>query len=84
MSNATETAPTFDLVGAIMEYEQGDMSALQTLELFAHLIRTGQAWSLQGSYGRTAHTLIQGRFITTEGDITDHAHDMLAQYPEED
>jgi hypothetical protein len=71
-----------DLVGDIIAYENGDLSDLQTLELFAHLIRTGQAWTLQGSYGRTASAVIDAGLITREGVITDHAFDALAEGPE--
>jgi len=58
-----------DLVGLIMDYESGELSADKTLELFAELIKTGQAWSLQGCYGRMAERLIEGGFISKEGQI---------------
>ena len=48
----------FDLIGSIMAYEEGELSTDKTLELFANLIKTGQCWSLQGHYGRTAKALI--------------------------
>jgi len=59
-----------DLVGMIMAYENGELEAEKTLELFAELIRTGQAWQLQGSiYGRPASELIKGGYISKEGKI---------------
>jgi len=58
-----------DLVGMIIAYETGELSAEKTLELFAELIRTGQAYSLQGCYGRTATALIDGGYISKEGKI---------------
>lgn len=73
-----------DIVGDIMAYENGDLSMLQVLELFGHLIRSGMAWSLQGSYGRTAQALIDGDLLTADGDLTDRAIDRLAQIPDED
>ena len=62
-------AKKIDLVGLIMAYESGELKAEKTLELFAELIRTGQAWSLQGHYGRTAGELIKQGYISAKGDI---------------
>jgi hypothetical protein len=66
----------------IIAFENGDQSDLQTLELFAHLIKTGQAWSLQGVYGRSANALIGDGLITPQGVITDEAYDRLGAQPE--
>jgi hypothetical protein len=49
---------TYDLVGAIIAYESGEMDEETIIELFQHLIDTGLVWSLQGNYGRTANALI--------------------------
>ncbi len=59
----------FDLVGYIMDYESGNIGEKRTLELFSHLIKTGQAWTLQGSYGRNAEALINTGFIDKDGKI---------------
>jgi len=40
------------------------------LTAWAHLIRTGMCWSLQGWFGRTASSLIERGMITPEGDIS--------------
>ena len=58
-----------DLVDSIIAYESGELEAEATLELFAELIRTGQAWTLQGHYGRTASQLIKDGYISTSGEI---------------
>lgn len=60
----------FDLVGSIMAYEEGELGAEGTLKLFAELVKSGQAWQLQGSYGRAAERLINKRYLTRKGVIT--------------
>ena len=39
------------------------------LKAWAYLIRTGQCWSLQGWFGRTATAIIQEGMISTDGTI---------------
>jgi len=46
----------------IIAYEQGELDKDETIELFQTLISTGVAWSLQGSYGRTATQLIEAGY----------------------
>lgn len=43
---------------AMLQWESGTLSDSETIELFQHLVDSGQAWSLQGVYGRTATALI--------------------------
>ena len=57
-----------DLVGQIIAYEEGELSDTETVELFQHLVDTGMAWTLQGSYGRTARDLIEAGYVTRQGD----------------
>jgi hypothetical protein len=73
-----ETKGRFDLVGATIDFEAGEQEPADTLELFAYLIRTGQAWRLQGYYGRSAANLIRDGFITPEGEITEAGHAAVA------
>jgi hypothetical protein len=70
-------------IDRIISYEQGDLSDLETVELFSELIRDGSAWTLQGHYGRTASGLISQGVIDTEGNIDyDYLDELIerAQY----
>ena len=55
---------SYDSVGAIIAFEQGDLDEEKVIELFQHLVDTGLAWKLQGSYGRMAAHLIQKGLVT--------------------
>jgi hypothetical protein len=58
-----------DIVGLIMDFESGQLSDKGILELFSELIKNGMAWSLQGSYGRAAQSLIDRGYISRSGKI---------------
>ena len=62
-------AKKFDYVNFIIDYEQGNLSQEDTLKLFSYLIRTGQCWTLQGHYGRTAEAIMEQGFIDKNGKI---------------
>lgn len=64
-------------VEAIIEYEQGTLDGEGTLRLFAELVRTGMAWSLQGHYGRTAASLVRAGFLSPGGAVTDKGRDAV-------
>ena len=55
---------SYDSVGAIIAFEQGDLTEEKVIELFQHLVDTGLAWQLQGSYGRAAAHLIEAGLVT--------------------
>jgi hypothetical protein len=63
------TKVKFDVVDFVIAYEGGECSTEYILEGFAYLIKTGQAWSLQGHYGRTASALIERGLIDNQGVI---------------
>jgi hypothetical protein len=52
----------YDTTGNIIAYESGELDDEEIVTLFQHLIDTGLAWKLQGSYGRTAQNLINGGY----------------------
>lgn len=54
----------FDSVGFIIDLEAGILGGDEIIEGFQHLIDSGLAWSLQGSYGRTAQALIEQGLCT--------------------
>lgn len=49
----------YDVTGAIIDFENGELDRDGIIELFQYLIDTGMAWTLQGSYGRAAQALIE-------------------------
>lgn len=52
------TEDRFDIVNAIIDYEQGDMEENEVIEFFQKLIDNGLVDKLQGHYGRTAKYLV--------------------------
>ncbi len=52
----------FDVVDNIMAWESGELDNEATIKFFQYLIDTGQAWTLQGCYGRTARGLIKAGY----------------------
>ncbi|WJN62686.1 hypothetical protein [Streptomyces phage phiScoe10] len=68
------------LVIEILDYEQGNLNDVETLELFGKLVKSGMAWTLQGSYGRTANQMIESGYLTPEGEVTEFARDILSEY----
>lgn len=58
-----------NLVDAIMVFEGGEADSETILSLFSYLVKTGQAWTLQGSYGRAAKSLIDNGYLDNKGNI---------------
>lgn len=48
----------------LIDYEEGNLSEAEAIELFQDLIDSGYAWQLPGSYGRTADALIEAGLCT--------------------
>jgi hypothetical protein len=53
-----------DLTTDVIAYEDGDLGEDETVAMFQGLIDSGQAWRLQGSYGRTAMAMIEDGVCT--------------------
>ena len=54
----------YDVVYAMMDFECGMMEDVDdVIKLFQHLVDTGMVWKLQGSYGRTAQSMIDAGVI---------------------
>jgi len=64
-----------DIVDKIISYEAGEMSANDTIDFFAELVKTGKAWTLQGHYGRMAHQLINFGYIDRDGKVLKHVEE---------
>ena len=47
------------LLWGIIAWEMGELDEEAEVTLFQHLIDTGMAWQLQGSYGRRAKQFIE-------------------------
>lgn len=58
------------LVDSIIAYESGELNDQEVVCLFAELVKSGMAWSLQGSYGRTANDLIKEGWIDRKGNVS--------------
>lgn len=70
-----------NLVTYIMEYEGGELSEEKTLKLFQYLEDTGEAYHLQGHYGRTAVSLIGAGLIKPNMKI--HSKKEIEKYKEQ-
>lgn len=66
-----------DIAIDLISFEQGELGQREILDLFATLVASGMAWTLQGSYGRTALWLINEGWLTKGGEITDEGEEML-------
>jgi len=48
----------------MIAYEQGELDANDTIQLFQELVESGIVWDLQGHYGRTAYALIEAGLVS--------------------
>ena len=57
------------IVNNIIDYESGELSAEETLNLFSELVKNGMIWTLQGHYGRVATHFIEAGYLNKDGNI---------------
>jgi hypothetical protein len=62
-------------IAQIIDFEEGTLDAVETVDLFSGLVASGMVWHLQGFYGRTAEALIDQGYIDQDGRVV--------RYPEE-
>lgn len=53
-----------DMIGKMIAWEDGTLDEQGTIELFQELVNSGQAWQLQGTYGRMAAVLIDAGYVS--------------------
>lgn len=51
-------------INEMIAFEQGELDEEGVIRLFQTLVDTGAAWTLQGTYGRTARDLIDAGLVT--------------------
>ena len=60
---------TKDFIDQIMDYESGELNDKEIIEMFSDMVKSGNAWSLQGHYGRTAEVFIFNEILDKQGNI---------------
>ena len=68
-----------NLVSKIIAFESGELDDKGIINLFSELIKTGQAWTLQGCYGRMAQRLIDAHYIDSKGTIIKYRQKTLEE-----
>jgi|ETNvirenome_6_30_1030629.scaffolds.fasta_scaffold49993_3 hypothetical protein len=57
------------MINAIIQYESGEMTPDDIIQFFAELVETGFINAMQGHYQRTAQDLIEGGYISVDGEV---------------
>ena len=58
-----------DLADRIIDYESGDLSLYETLELFSSLLTTKVIYQLQGHYQRQLQCFLDNQLLLPDGTI---------------
>lgn len=67
---------TFTACGIVEGFDGEEHTAEEHLQAWAYLIKSGNAWNLQGWYGRNASQFIDNGYITKQGDITELGYEL--------
>jgi hypothetical protein len=70
-----------DSLTQIIAYEQGELDDFETVDLFQELVNTGLAWTLQGSYGRTAAAMLRSGAILPREEFMRQEKSPASFYP---
>lgn len=73
-----------DLIDRMIAYEPGELRPVETVALFQELIDSGDAWNLQGRYGRTAQMLIELGYCDAASDVPDSETGCVHQWAGDD
>jgi len=57
------------MINEIIQYESGEMTPDDIIQFFAKLVETGLINVMQGHYQRTAQDLIEGGYISVDGEV---------------
>jgi hypothetical protein len=68
-SNKPNNISDYDACTIIEGFDGEEHTEDEVLAAFAQLIKSGAAWSLQGSYGRQAKHLITNGYISETGEV---------------
>ncbi len=60
---------TMPNVSDMIAFEYGEMDEMRVIEFFQGMINSGVVWVLQGSYGRTAMSLIENDYCLTASEF---------------
>ena len=60
---------TYDAIAILEGFSDHEPTLEDNFNAWAHLIETGQCWTLQGWYGRNAAGLIEDGLISKDGKI---------------
>lgn len=61
-------------------WEEGRLPWPDAVDFFSDLVTSGLAWSLQGTYGRTAQALIDSGYLDEYGAVLTYGEDAIQDW----